>query len=101
MAVELAELIEQLRSELTSAMHSGDGADVQFEVGPVELELTIQVEKAATPGAKIRFWVVEAGADVKSGSTTTSRIKLVLDPRRTGKAPGSLKISGDAAEGER
>ena len=60
MAVELAELIEQLRSELTSAMHSGDGADVQFEVGAVELELTIQVEKAATPGAKIRFWVVEA-----------------------------------------
>jgi hypothetical protein len=47
MAVELAELIEQLRAELTEAMHAGDDADLRFEVGPVELELTVAVDREA------------------------------------------------------
>jgi hypothetical protein len=98
MAVELAELIGQLRAELTAAMHAGDNADLRFELGPVELELTLAVDKEAKPGAKIRFWVVEMGADVKAASSTTQRIKLSLDPRRSGHRP---LISGDEELGER
>jgi hypothetical protein len=32
--VELAELIQQLRRELTAAMASGDGEQLRFEAGP-------------------------------------------------------------------
>jgi Trypsin-co-occurring domain 2 len=101
MAVELSELIKQLRAELTDAMRSGEGADLRFEAGPVELELTVAVDKEAKPGAKVRFWVVELGADVKAASSTTQRIKLTLNPRLTGEPGRPPLISGEEVAGER
>jgi hypothetical protein len=99
MAVELAELIGQLRAELTTAMSAGENADLRFELGPVELELSVAVEKSMAPGAKVRFWVVEAGADAKVASSTTQRIKLTLDPRRAGQQDRPY-ISGEALPNE-
>lgn len=54
MAVELAELISQLRSELSDALHAGEGSDVRFKLGPVELEVTLAVAREAKPGGKVR-----------------------------------------------
>lgn len=99
MAVELADLIGQLRAELTDAMHAGENEDLRFELGPVELELTVAVTKEAKPGAKVKFWVVELGADVTASSATTQTIKLVLDPRRRGQ-PGRVDISGREVDDE-
>jgi hypothetical protein len=99
-AVELAELIGQLRSELTEAMHAGADEELRFELGPVELELTVAVTKEVKPGAKVKFWVVELGADSTVGSATTQKIKLTLDPRRKGET-GKLQISGDEEADER
>jgi hypothetical protein len=101
MAVELAELIKQLRAELTDAMHAGEGADLRFEAGPVELELAVAVDKEARPGAKVRFWVVELGADVKAASSATQRIRLTLKPRQPGHPNRSPLIAGEEDEGER
>ncbi|SMD24001.1 trypco2 family protein [Lentzea albidocapillata] len=100
MAVELADLIGQLRAELTEAMHAGENEDLRFELGPVELELTVAVTKEAKPGAKVKFWVVELGADVSVSSATTQTIKLVLDPRRRGQT-GKVEISGAEAADEK
>lgn len=101
MAIELAELIGQLRSELAQAMQAGEGEDLRFELGPVELELTVAVDKEAKPGAKVRFWVVELGADLKAVSSHIQRIKLVLDPRRAGQMDRKALISGEEDRGER
>ena len=101
MAVELAEVISQLRAELTAAMTAGAGEDLRFGLGPVELELTVAVNKEASTGAKVRFWVVEAGADGKLGSTTTQKIKLTLDPHRAGQPGVRPDVSGDEVHGER
>lgn len=100
-AVELADLIGQLRAELTEAMRTGDGTDLRFEVGPVELELTIAVSKEAKPGAKVKIWVAEAGVEGKLESSTTQRIKLVLDPRQMGRPDHKPLISGTEVDGER
>jgi Trypsin-co-occurring domain 2 len=101
MAVELAELIEHLRAELTEAMHAGDDADLRFEVGSVELELTVAVDREAQPGAKVRFWVVELGAEARAASNTTQRIRLRLDPRRVGHGDRKPLICGGEQPGER
>lgn len=93
MAVELADLIGQLRSELTEAMRAGENEELRFELGPVELELTVAVTREAKPGAKVKFWVVELGAEATVGSATTQTIKLQLDPRRRG-TTGRPEISG-------
>jgi hypothetical protein len=99
-AIELAELIGQLRSELTEAMTAGDGEDLRFSLGPVELELTVAVDREAKPGAKVRFWVVELGAETKLGSSSTQKIKLTLDPHRAGQPGVRPDISGTQEPGE-
>jgi Trypsin-co-occurring domain 2 len=98
-SIELAELIRDLRSELSRARAEGAGEDLRFEVGPVQLELNVVVSREAAPGARVRFWVVEAGADVKLSSSTAQKINLTLTPQVTG--GGRALVAGDAAATER
>ena len=99
--VELAAVIGQLREELTKAARAGEGEEFQFEVGPIELELTVAVTKEAGANAKVRFWVLEMGADAKLTSADTQRLKLTLDLRRAGDPGRRPAISGPAVDGER
>jgi Trypsin-co-occurring domain 2 len=76
-------------------------------LGPVELSLTVTVGREAAPGAKIRFWVIEAGADAKVSREAVQEIKLVLSPRNMkaplgpdGKSPAPL-IEGKPLPGVR
>jgi hypothetical protein len=79
--LDLASVVRQLRTELDDAMDEAEGERLRFELGPVELTLTVTVSRGTTPGAKIRFWVVEAGADVNLSRESVQDIKLVLTPR--------------------
>ena len=105
--VELAAVIRQLRAELSEALTDSAGERLRFRLGPVEMSLTVTVGREATPGAKIRFWVVEAGAEAKLSREAVQEIKLVLTPEDMqapvgpdGRAPAPL-IKGSAIEGER
>jgi hypothetical protein len=44
-SVGLAEAVRQPRAELTEAMAEGEGKDVQFELGPVEMEFLVDVRR--------------------------------------------------------
>ncbi|MFF0107450.1 trypco2 family protein [Streptomyces hirsutus] len=99
--IELAEMIEELRRELTAARTAAAGEDLYFEVGPVELEAAVAVERSATAGGKIRFWVVEAGTDGRLADNVTHRVKLTLDPRTRSGGGRPPWVSGDEAERER
>ena len=72
--IELADVIADLRDELDTARRRGTGEDLRFELGPVELEVSVAVQKDAGGNAKVKFWVVELGADGKVSSTATQRI---------------------------
>ncbi|MEV6010579.1 trypco2 family protein [Streptomyces sp. NPDC051976] len=98
--IELAEMIEQLRRELSTAMAAGRDEELRFALGPVELEADVVVERSATAGAKIRFWVVEGNADGRTAATTTHRVRLTLEPRTR---DGNRRpwVSGAEADGER
>lgn len=101
MAVELAEVVRRLREDLAEAMAAGQDEELRFELGPIELELTVAVRKEARPGAKVKFWVVELGTDVTAASDSTQRIKLTLTPRMRGQPGRAPDISGDQVSGER
>lgn len=98
--IELAELIRDLRFELATAMQQGANEELRFEVGPVELEVSVSVEKQTDSAGKVRFWVVELGADRKSSHADVQRVKLTLQPlvAGTGAKPW---VSGDEAQRER
>ncbi|WP_372495062.1 trypco2 family protein [Nocardioides pinisoli] len=78
--VGLAEAIAVLREELVTAMEGGSGARVQFAVGPVDLEFQTEVGREGGVGGKVRFWVVEAGAEGKVSSASTQLVKIHLQP---------------------
>jgi NTP-dependent ternary system trypsin peptidase co-occuring protein len=52
--LELAEAIDVLRAELRKAQDSGRGADVRFSVGPVEVELAVEVVRKAGGEASVK-----------------------------------------------
>lgn len=79
--LELAEAIDVLRAELRKAQESGRDADVRFSVGPVEVELAIEVAKKAGGGLSVNvlnLLSVEGKGGISKGQT--NRVKLTLNP---------------------
>ena len=76
----LADAIADLRREITQAMHAAQGEALRFALGPIELEL--QVQLMANAGAKLGLkWIVASvEADGRAQNTHTHRIKLTLAP---------------------
>jgi hypothetical protein len=107
--IDLSDVIADLRGELDAARRAGEGEPLRFELGPVELEVSVVVQKEVGGDAKVKFWVVELGADGKLSSTATQRIKLTLIPRLTAAAAANAPamadqpayISGPTEAGER
>jgi Trypsin-co-occurring domain 2 len=97
--IELGEVIGELRRELQQAMDAGEGQPLRFELGPVELEATVAVEKGGGGGAKVRFWVIELGGDAKVTQSSTQRIKVALQPRLA--SGGTAMVGGEEETGER
>ncbi|MGW2029169.1 trypco2 family protein [Streptomyces spinosus] len=101
--IELSEMIAQLRAELVTAMAEGEGEDLRFALGPVELELSVGVQRDAAASGKVRFWVAELGADGRVGRQDTQTVRLTLEPRRTaeaGEPPSEVLIGGLSEAGE-
>jgi hypothetical protein len=84
-AVGLAEAIEALRAELTTAMEAGRSQGMQFSVEPVELTVATAVTRDAN--GKIGWQVFGVGGSVESAITQT--LKLTLAPVWRG-ADGTL-----------
>ncbi|MGI5267987.1 trypco2 family protein [Nonomuraea sp. CA-218870] len=95
--LELSTVVSELRRELTRAVRAAQGEALQFAVGSIELEITVMVTEEAAANGKVKFWVVEAGADAKEIEARTHRVKLTLEPKNKG---GSVQIGGRAREGE-
>ena len=100
LVIELSEMISELRRELDQAIDAGAGERLRFELGPVEVEVTVGVDSKGTAGAKVRFWVVELGGDAEVARSSLQRVKLTLQPRLAGSA-GPAEISGTVKPGER
>jgi hypothetical protein len=96
LAAGLSDAITSIRSELSQAMASGEGEEIRFRLGPVELEFEIEARKDAGATAGVKFWVVSAAAkgDVSSGSA--HRIKLTLQPVTTQGA--DVEVAADRRE---
>lgn len=89
-SVPIALAIQSLRQELSQALKEGQGQELRFELGPVELEFQVEVSwdvggKAAGKGG-INFSIIslgEASAEVeaKRSQGKIHTIKLTLNPK--------------------
>ncbi|MBM7439774.1 trypco2 family protein [Streptomyces sp. HB132] len=82
--IELASVIRDLRDELEQAIGVAEGAALRFELGTIELEVSVALERSGNAGAKVRFWVVESGTEATMARTGTQRITLALKPTLAG-----------------
>ena len=98
--IELSEMISELRRELDQAIDAGADERLRFELGPVEVEVTVGLDSKGTAGAKVRFWVVELGGDAEVERSSLQRIKLTLQPRLAG-SQARPEISDTERSGER
>jgi hypothetical protein len=69
--VNLAQAVKAIRSELQEALLEGEGEQIHFRAGPIELEFSIDVKKDASGGAKV--FVVPWSAEAR-GSWSTDRV---------------------------
>ncbi len=97
--IPLADMIAALRDELDRAVEVGRARGPRFQVGPIELELTLVVGREATPEGKISFKVFGSGAEVSVGGKIsderTHRIKLTLTPVDQAGEPTKILVSDD------
>ena len=95
-AVGLADAIAALRAELTSALRAGDGSDVRFELGAVELEFLVDVRRDASADLGVKFWVLSLEGKGGLSRNSQHRVKLTLQPIQDGAE--KLQIGAAAAE---
>jgi len=76
----LRETLEALRIELSESILVSEGKQIRFEVGEIELEFQVVVEKSKEGKGGIKFWVVEMGGGVTNKDTINHRIKIPLKP---------------------
>ena len=85
--IPLASAIEVLRGELLEAVQAGQGEEIQFALGPVELELQVAAERKVDGNAGIKFWLVSLGGGASRSSGNTHTVRLTLTPVR--RSPGA------------
>jgi hypothetical protein len=93
----LAEAIEGIRAELAQAMAAGEGERLRFDVGPVELEFTVEIERNLSANAGVKVWVVQAGGSGGLSRESSQRINVTLNPVDTA-TDRSPRVSDQLAE---
>jgi hypothetical protein len=84
----LADAVRALRSELTTVMREGREEALRFELGPVEMEFLLEVQREAGGEAGVKFWVVNLGGKASVTRGSTHRVTLMLTPRdAAGRSP--------------
>jgi hypothetical protein len=96
--IGLADWISSLRAELQRAQQEGEGQELQFTVGPLELEFQMTATREADGKAGVKFWVVELGGGGKVSSGLTQRVRMTLSPTTASGNPVTVrdKLTGQS-----
>ncbi len=81
----LSEAIGQLRCEISASIEAARNEPLQFQLGPVELELQVQLSAKAGVKGEAKWVVVSFGADAGAERTRTHKVKLTLTPAFEGR----------------
>jgi Trypsin-co-occurring domain 2 len=95
MDIELADAVASVRDELMAATARGVGSDVEFVVGPIELEFAVEVRRDAKAKGGFKAWLVSADVEGGVARGQTHKVKLTLTPKKPG--GGDLLVTGDQA----
>jgi hypothetical protein len=78
--IGLRDAVEALRAELSASVASAVDESLKFEVGEMQLEFEVAIERVAEGSGGIRFWVIELGGKASHASTRTHKVTVPLKP---------------------
>lgn len=86
---QLVEVISSLREDIAEAIAEGDGKDVKFDVGEIEVELKASITRSDETdiGGKLSFTIFGIGGETggsqkeQKASENAHVIKLKLEPK--------------------
>lgn len=84
MEIELSAAVAALRDELLNAATKASTSDMEFVVGPIELEFAVELKQDVKAKAGFKAWVVSGDVQAGIARSHTHRIKLALTPRKPG-----------------
>jgi hypothetical protein len=95
--VGISSALEALRGELEEAWQASQGQRVRFRVTDVTLTVQVVARREKEGGGKVRWYLIEAGAEARSASETTQSLVLTLTPSLYDESgrEGPLDVSGD------
>lgn len=85
--IGLREAIAALRAELTDSILASKEEELRFEVGEINLEFHVEVERTTEGQGGIRFWVVELGSDISKKTSDIHKVTIPLKPITQGGGP--------------
>jgi hypothetical protein len=98
MEIELAKAVAALRDELLEAVVYGRGQEINFAVGPIELEFGVELKADVKAKGGFKAWVLTADVEAGAGRVATHRVKVSLTPKdENGK---DLLVSGSGSRPE-
>jgi hypothetical protein len=74
----LKETLEALRIEISESISEGN--EIRFEMGEIELEMQVVIEKSKEGKGGVKFWVVEMGGGMAAKDSITHKIKIPFKP---------------------
>jgi len=78
--VDLSSALDALRAELEQAWTASRGKQVRFRVSDVALTVQVTARRERQASGKIRWWLIEAGAEGTAARETTQTLVLTLTP---------------------
>src|SRR4051794_29679826 len=78
--LELAAAIAMIRGELTKARDEGADQEFRFRLGPVEIELSLEVSATQSAEGGVKVFVVSLDASGTRTQVASHRLKLQLFP---------------------
>jgi hypothetical protein len=72
----LKETLEALRIEISESILLSEGKEIRFEMGEIELEMQVVIEKSKESKGGVKFWVVEMGCGMAAKDSITHKIKI-------------------------
>jgi len=82
--IGLAEAIEQVRAELATAQRAGASQDLQFRLGEVQLEFSVELAREGGGEAGVKLWVVNVGTKGTVTSTRGHTVTVTMLPQSLG-----------------
>jgi hypothetical protein len=84
----LADAVQALRAQLTTAMAAAEDESMKFELEAVTMEFGVEITADTSAKGGLRFWVVELGASHKRGRSATHTVTLEMKPHtKKGRKP--------------